>query len=56
MNTNTKTQLLNFISEMEKLTAACILTIGVQTAGEILNQCLLTKQALENDETLYEVN
>lgn len=54
MNTNTKTQLYRFVSAVEILTAAVVTTIGVQTAGEILNQCLLTRQALDNDDTVVE--
>lgn len=55
MNSNTKKHLINFIEAVENLTSATLVTIGMETASEIINTCNQLKLALERDETILEV-
>ena len=55
MNNNTKDALQDFISAVEELTAACVITIGIETAASVMDRCHKAKQSLEKDETIVEV-
>lgn len=54
MNNKSKMELIKFIEAVEQLTAACLMTIGMETASAILSQCHHTKEALDHDETIIE--
>lgn len=54
MNTNTKLHLQRFISQVENLTNAVLLTIGMETASEIIEVSEELKRALDEDKTITE--
>lgn len=54
MNTKTKDALILFARQVEALTAGVVLTIGVNTAGDILTSCEQLIQALNQDKTIKE--
>jgi len=55
MNSQTQKELINFINAVEKLTAATLIHIGMETATEIMTACDTAKRALSCDETIVEV-
>ena len=55
MNSRTKQALLEFITEVENLAAAVMVTTGVETATKVVDTAEKLKLAINHDETITEV-